>query len=98
MMNNYLQFKNRILSPADRKKLGPHDTTFKSIKSGNEIKRYSVKTSNFLNCISCGITLSSLLPHVTASTSTIVDESYTSDEDVYDAVLNTFFLVLFVIF
>ena len=69
----------------------PRHSTFEPFKSGNNIKRYSVKTSNFLNCIFWGITFSSLLPLVTASTSTIVDESYTSDEDVYDAVLNTFF-------
>src|SRR5437879_1074697 len=63
MMNSYLFFKIPISSPFDRNKPSLYDSTFKSIKSGNKIKRYSVvKTSNFLSRIFWGITFSSLFP------------------------------------
>ena len=59
-------------------------------------KRISEKL-NFLNFIIWNIAFFSFIPHVLASTASFVDESYKSQEDLYDAILNTFFPIFFVI-
>ncbi|GES94075.1 hypothetical protein GLOIN_2v1667018 [Rhizophagus clarus] len=55
----------------------------------------SLKKSNFI--IIWNIAFFSLIPFVSSSITPFVDESYNSHEDLYDAILNTFFPIFFVI-
>ncbi|RIA79068.1 hypothetical protein C1645_841599 [Glomus cerebriforme] len=52
---------------------------------------------NFLNLNIWYIAFFSFIPLVSASVASYVDNSYSSDQDLYDALLNTFFLISFVI-
>src|SRR6266498_1782279 len=96
-MNNY---QGTNPSPFNQKKQNFHGSTLESIR--NEIKHYTVKRrtnerSNFLNFIIWNIAFFSLFPLVSAAVASFVDKNYESYEDLYDALLNTFFPIFFVI-
>src|SRR5437763_12563164 len=61
-----------------------------------ETKHYRAKriSTRDVNSLFCYIVLFALIPLATAS---IVDDSYTSYQDLYDAILNTFFPITFVL-
>jgi hypothetical protein len=68
----------------------------------NRIKNHIVKRKikekqNFLNFIIWNIVFFSFFSFVSASVASFVDETYKSQEDLYDAFLNTFFPIFFVI-
>jgi hypothetical protein len=69
---------------------------------GNGIKHHTVKRRtnekpNFLNFIIWNIEFFSLFPLASASVAPFVNETYESQEDLYDAILNTFFPIFFVV-
>ncbi|CAB5127232.1 unnamed protein product [Rhizophagus irregularis] len=70
---------------------------FKSGIKHNTIKRKTSEISNFLNFIIWNIVFFSLFPLASASIAPFVDENYESQEDLFDAILNTFFPIFFVI-
>src|SRR6266498_2252078 len=97
-MNNY---QGTNPSPFNQKKQRFHGSTLESIR--NEIKHYTVKRRtnerpNFLDFIIWNIAFFSLFPLASASVASFVDKNYESQkEDLYDALLNTFFPIFFVI-
>jgi hypothetical protein len=69
---------------------------------GNGIKHHTVKRRtnekpNFLNFIIWNIAFFSFFPLASASVASFVNETYKSQEDLYDAILNTFFPIFFVV-
>lgn len=98
-MNN---FQETIFFSFNQKKQSFHVSTFESIRFRNGIKHYTVKKrtfekQNFLNFFIWNITFFSLLPLVSASVASFVNKGYDSHQDLYDALLNTFFPIFFVI-
>src|SRR6266496_4276126 len=99
-MNNY---QGTNPSPFNQKERRFHGSTLESIRFRNGIRHYTVKRrtnerSNFLNFIIWNIAFFSLFPLVSASVASFVDKNYESQkEDLYDALLNTFFPIYFVI-
>ncbi|CAB5377322.1 unnamed protein product [Rhizophagus irregularis] len=76
-----------------------HDfIVFKNGINHNTIKKKTSEISNLLNFIIWNIMFFSLFPLSSASTASFVDIKYESYTDLYDAILNTFFPIFFVIF
>src|SRR5579859_4655017 len=73
-----------------------HGYMFESTLFRNGIERTNIN-ENFLNFIIWNIVFFSFLPPVSASVASFVDELYNSYDDLYDAILNTFFPIFFVI-
>ncbi|CAB4415740.1 unnamed protein product [Rhizophagus irregularis] len=71
---------------------------FKNGINHNTIKRKTSGISNLLNFIIWNIMFFSLFPLSSASIASFVDIKYESYTDLYDAILNTFFPIFFVIF
>jgi hypothetical protein len=91
-MNNYQEIK----------KQGFHGSVFELIMFRNGIKHHRIKRktnkiSNFSNFIIWNIIYISLFPFTSASVESFIDKSYESQKDLYDAILNTFFPIFFVI-
>jgi hypothetical protein len=61
------------------------------------IRRKTKEILNFLNFIVWNIVFYSFFPFTSASVASFVDKTYESEEDLYDAILNTFFPIFFVI-
>jgi hypothetical protein len=91
-MKNYLFFIGTIFFLFNQKKNKVY-TGFKPYT----VKMRTIKKSNFLNFIIWNITFFSLIPFVSSSVAPFVDENYDSRQDLYDAILNTFFPIFFVI-
>ncbi|CAB4415751.1 unnamed protein product [Rhizophagus irregularis] len=92
-MNNYREIKKQNF----------YGSIFESIIFRNGIKQHIIKRktngiSNFSNFIIWNIVFFSFIPLASASIASFVDTDYKSKEDLYDAILNTFFPILFVIF
>ncbi|CAG8672776.1 18232_t:CDS:1 [Rhizophagus irregularis] len=71
---------------------------FKNGINHNTIKKKASGISNLLNFIIWNIMFFSLFPLASASIASFVDIDYVSHTDLYDAILNTFFPIFFVIF
>ncbi|CAB4415739.1 unnamed protein product [Rhizophagus irregularis] len=81
------------------KKQRVHDfIMFKNGINHNTIKKKTSEISNLLNFIIWNIMFFSLFPLASASIASFVDINYVSYTDLYDAILNTFFPIFFVIF
>ncbi|CAB4489782.1 unnamed protein product [Rhizophagus irregularis] len=81
------------------KKQRVHDfIMFKNGINHNTIKKKTSGISNLLNFIIWNIMFFSLFPLASASIASFVDIDYVSHTDLYDAILNTFFPIFFVIF
>ncbi|CAB4415768.1 unnamed protein product [Rhizophagus irregularis] len=81
------------------KKQNVHDfIMFKNGINHNTIKKKTSGISNLLNFIIWNIMFFSLFPLASASIASFVDIDYVSHTDLYDAILNTFFPIFFVIF
>ncbi|CAB4489807.1 hypothetical protein RhiirA1_542317 [Rhizophagus irregularis] len=92
-MNNYREIKKQNF----------YDSIFEFIIFRNRIKHHIIKRktngiSNFSNFIIWNIVFFSFIPLASASIAPFVDIDYKSQEDLYDAILNTLFPILFVIF
>src|SRR4051812_30512213 len=61
------------------------------------VKRRTDEKPNFLNFIIWNIEFFSLFPLASASVTPFVNKTYESKEDLYDAILNTFFPIFFVV-
>ncbi|GES73291.1 hypothetical protein GLOIN_2v1667018 [Rhizophagus clarus] len=88
-MNNYQEIKK-------------HGSIFESTTLRDGIKYHTIKRktngiSNNLNFIIWNIVFFSFFPFTSASIASFVDKTYESQEDLYDAILNTFFPIFFVI-
>ncbi|PKC09803.1 hypothetical protein RhiirA5_415205 [Rhizophagus irregularis] len=91
-MNNYQEIKKQRF----------YDSIFESIIFGNGIKRRIIKRkaneiSNFSKLIIWNTVLFSFFPLASASVASFVDTNYEPNTDLYDAILNTFFPIFFVV-
>ncbi|GES92323.1 hypothetical protein GLOIN_2v1667018 [Rhizophagus clarus] len=95
-MNSYQEV---IFFPFKQQMQRFHSSTFESIRFRNDciIKRKTNYKQNLLNFIIWNFVFFSFFPFVSASIAPYVDKSYDSHEDLYDALLNTFFPIFFVI-
>ncbi|CAB5377743.1 unnamed protein product [Rhizophagus irregularis] len=97
-MNNYQEI---IFFPFKQQMQRFYSSTFEYIRFRNDyiVKRRTNYNQNLLNFIIWYFVFFSfsLFPFVSASIAPYIDKSYDSHEDLYDALLNTFFPIFFVI-
>ncbi|GET66175.1 hypothetical protein GLOIN_2v1667018 [Rhizophagus irregularis DAOM 181602=DAOM 197198] len=91
-MNNYQEIKKQRF----------YGSIFESIIFGNGIKHRIIKRkaneiSNFSKFIIWNTVFFSFFPLASASVASFVDTNYEPNTDLYDAILNTFFPIFFVV-
>ncbi|GBB83349.1 hypothetical protein RclHR1_10080002 [Rhizophagus clarus] len=98
-MNSYQEI---LFFPFNQQNKKFYNSTFQSIKL-SRIKHYIIKKrinyeqQDLLNFIIWNLIFFSFFPFASASVAPFVDENYKSDEDLYDAFLNTLFPIFFVL-